>query len=75
MATAREVEVMKRHAQDWIAILGARASLAIPVYGVIVDGIRISTVDIDHLEKIIKELSKQNHRVLPRHKIKRLRWL
>ena len=75
MATAREAEIMKRYTQDWIAILGARASLALPIYGVIVDGIRISTVDMDHPGKTIEELSKQNHRVLPGREIRRLRWL
>ena len=75
MATAREAEVMKRHAQDWMAVLGARASLALPVYGVIMDGIRINTVDLDHPEKTIEELQKQNHRVLPGREIRRLRWL
>ena len=76
MATAREAEVMKRHAQDWIAIIGANATIARPVYGVIMDGVRISTVDLDHPEKTIEELQKQNHRVLlPEREIKRLRWL
>ena len=75
MATAREAEVMKRHAQDWMPILGAKASLALPVYGVIIDGIRISSVDLDHPEQTIEELQKQNHRVLPGREIKRLRWL
>ena len=75
MATAREAEVMKRHTQDWITVLGARASLALPVYGVIIDGIRINTVDQDHPERTIEELQKQNHRVLPGREIKRLRWL
>ena len=75
MATAREAEIMKRHARDWIKVLGANASLASPVYGVIMDGIRINTVDLDRPEGTIEELQKQNHRVLPGREIKRLRWL
>ncbi len=75
MATAREAEVMKRYAQDWTKVLGANASLALSIYGVVMDGVRISTVDLDHLENTIEELQKQNHRVLPGREIKRLRWL
>jgi len=75
MATAREAEVMKQHGPEWMPILGAHASLALPLYGVVMDGVRINTVDLDHPEGTIDELQKQNHRVLNGREIKRLRWL
>ena len=75
MATAREAEVMKRHTRDWMKVLGSKASLALPVYGVVMDGVRVNTVDLDHQEDTIEELQKQNHRILPGREIKRLRWL
>ena len=51
------------------------SSLALPLYGVVIDGVRINTVDLDHPEGTIDELQKQNHRVLHGREIKRLRWL
>ena len=48
MATAREAEVMKRHTWDWMKVLGSKASLALPVYGVVMDGVRVNTVDLDY---------------------------
>ena len=56
-------------------VLGSKASLALPVYGVVMDGVRVNTVDLDHQEDTIEELQKQNHRILPGREIKRLRWL
>ena len=70
MATAREAEVIKRHNLEWIAILGAHASLSLPVYRVVIDGVRTNTVDLDHPEGTIDELQKQNHRVLGGREIK-----
>ena len=48
MATAREAEVMKRYTRDWMKVLGSKASLALLVYGVVMDGVRVNTVDLDY---------------------------
>ena len=37
-------------------ILKIKISLALPIYKVIIDGIRISLVDLNYLEYIIKKL-------------------
>ena len=44
--------------------------MAVPNYGVIIDGIRLNTVNIVDNSETIKELKKQNYRVLTEYFIK-----
>ena len=51
-------------------VLRSDTSLATPLYGVVTDGIRIDTVDLNHPEQNINKLTKQNHRILHKYEIK-----
>ena len=73
-ATPREAEVLKAHAQDWVRAIGAEATVAVPTYGAIIDGVRLDTVNMDDPKETIAELKKQNHRVLTGC-ISRIHWL
>ncbi|KAI4086562.1 MAG: hypothetical protein L6R37_008408, partial [Teloschistes peruensis] len=71
----REAEVLKKHIGDWVGRLGSGASVIAPIFPIIIDGMRLSSVDTDCPDKTIEELKKQNHRTLGKMPITRIRWL
>lgn len=74
-AIAREAELMKQHAREWLPAIGEGAYIAQQTYGVILDGIRIDTVDIESPKKTIEQFKQQNHRILAGRDITKIRWL
>ncbi|KAL8800741.1 MAG: hypothetical protein Q9182_004946 [Xanthomendoza sp. 2 TL-2023] len=61
---------------QWVNSVGPRASIAVATYGVIVDGIRVDTANLDNQKYVIEEFQRQNCGVLtPERNIASLRWL
>jgi hypothetical protein len=75
MGTTREAELMKIHASAWVASLGTKAELQIPTFGVLLDGIRIESMDLDNQETAIEALKTANIPLLPAMEIKKMSWL
>ncbi|KAH6957479.1 hypothetical protein DER45DRAFT_604275 [Fusarium avenaceum] len=61
-ATTSDMEILRQFAEDWEHRLGIRASIRIPTYGVLVHGIRTSSMD-------------ENRPFIPNAGIKYIGWL
>ncbi|KAL8815174.1 MAG: hypothetical protein Q9223_005664, partial [Gallowayella weberi] len=69
-AIPKWTELLRIHSNQWMITIGPRASIAIATYGVIVDGIRVETANLDNQKDVIEELQRQNCGVLtPERKI------
>ena len=74
-ANSKEVEALQQFADDWAHRIGAQAMVRIPTYGVIVHGIRTSTLDIDKLEENRAQILQDNKPFIPQAEIKHVGWL
>ena len=74
-AAPREAEVLKTYTQEWVGVFGSNATIAGSMFGVIIDGIRKSSVDMSLPKTTVEQLKTQNHRLLQNREIKRIRWL
>lgn len=74
-ATPRVAELLKIHTIEWVPTIGLEAKVASPTYGVIIDGIRISSISKEEPEKTIESLKLQNHQVMSHLEVERIRSL
>ncbi|KAL8680752.1 MAG: hypothetical protein Q9224_006916 [Gallowayella concinna] len=75
-AIPKWTELLRFHSNQWVNTVGPQASIAVPTYGVIVDGIRVETANLENQKGVIEELQRQNCGVLtPERNIASLRWL
>ncbi|TGO54105.1 hypothetical protein BELL_1540g00010 [Botrytis elliptica] len=70
-----DAEALKRFAEDWIARLGKGTSIRLPTYGILVHGIRISSMDMEKFDEIKAELLHDNRAFVPNADIKYIGWL
>ncbi|KAF9733767.1 hypothetical protein PMIN01_08110 [Paraphaeosphaeria minitans] len=74
-ANSKEVEALQQFADDWVHRISAQATVRIPTYGVIVHGIRTSTLDMDKFEENRTQILQDNKPFIPRAEIKHIGWL
>jgi hypothetical protein len=74
-ATSKETEALKQFADDWVHRIGNRATLRITTYGIIVHGIRTSTIDMDKFEETRDQLLLDNKPFIPQAEIRYVGWL
>ncbi|KAF7933927.1 uncharacterized protein EAE98_003636 [Botrytis deweyae] len=70
-----DAEALKRFAEDWIARLGKGTTIRLPTYGILVHGIRISSMDMEKFDEIKAELLHDNRAFVPNADIKYIGWL
>ena len=70
-----DAEALKQFAEDWIARLGKGTSIRLPTYGILVHGIRISSMDMEKFDEIKAELLHDNRAFVPNADIKYIGWL
>lgn len=74
-ANSKEVEALQQFADDWVHRIGAQATVRIPTYGVIVHGIRTSTLDMEKFEENRAQILQDNKPFIPQAEIKHIGWL
>jgi hypothetical protein len=73
--TAADTEALRQFAEDWEHRLGNGASVRIPTYGVLVHGIRTSSMDTDQFEDTRDNILQANKPFIPNAGIKYIGWL
>lgn len=73
-ATAREAELLKQH-HGWLIAVSEGALITEQTFGVILDGIRVDTVNLDRPKDTVERFKQQNCRLLGDRQITKLRWL
>ncbi|KAI8648910.1 Gag-like protein [Fusarium sp. Ph1] len=73
-ATTSDMEVLRQFAEDWERRLGNGAAVRIPTYGVLVRGIRTSSMDVNQCEDIRDIILQENRLFIPRGRDK-IHWL
>lgn len=74
-AASTEVEALRQFADDWAARIGHGASIQIPTYGVLVHGVRTSTMDMDKFEDNRSQILQDNRPFIPQAEIRHIGWL
>ncbi|KAG7433190.1 hypothetical protein Forpi1262_v007115 [Fusarium oxysporum f. sp. raphani] len=74
-ATTTEIEVLRQFAEDWEHRLGNGAAVRIPTHGVLVHGIRTSSMDVSGLEDTRDSILQENRPFIPSAEIKYIGWL
>ena len=70
-----EAQTLRTHAEDWVHRVGAGATVRIPTFGVLVHGIRTSTMDMDRVEEVRNNILHDNRPFIPRADIRYIGWL
>ncbi|KAL5396857.1 hypothetical protein PMIN03_012934, partial [Paraphaeosphaeria minitans] len=74
-ANSKEVEALQQFVDNWVHRISVQATVRIPTYGVIVHGIRTSTLNMDKFEENRTQILQNNKPFIPQAKIKHIRWL
>jgi hypothetical protein len=74
-ASSSEVEALRQFADDWAHRIGSGTTVQIPTFGVLVHGIRTSTMDMSKLDEIRAQILQDNRPLIPRAKIRHVGWL
>jgi hypothetical protein len=74
-ATNNEMQTLRQFTEDWVPRLGSGMSVRNPTYGIIVHGIRTSTMDTGRYEEVRDAILQDNKAFLPTADIKYLSWL
>ncbi|KAI1359310.1 hypothetical protein F5Y08DRAFT_344830 [Xylaria arbuscula] len=74
-ATTKEMETLRQFTEDWTYRIGNGASVRLPTYGVLVHGIRTSSIDIEKFEAIRDEILLDNKPFIPNADIRYIGWL
>ncbi|RFN51417.1 gag-like protein [Fusarium flagelliforme] len=69
------MEILRQFAEDWEHRLGIGASVRIPTYGVLVHGIRTSSMDVGRFEDTRDNILQENRPFIPNAGIKYIGWL
>ncbi|KIV98951.1 uncharacterized protein PV09_09336 [Verruconis gallopava] len=73
--TGKETQLLRQFTDDWVARVGSGSSVRNPTYGVLVHGIRVSTVDMDKQEDMRNAILQDNKPFIPNAEIKYIGWL
>jgi len=74
-ATTREMQTLRQFTDDWVPRLGNGTSVRTYTYGVLVHGIRTSTINIENFEEVRDAILHENRAFLPTAEIKYVGWL
>lgn len=74
-ATTSETQALRQFADDWVCRVGNGANIRNPTYGVLVHGIRTSTMEMDKFEEIRENILQDNRPFIPQAEIKYVGWL
>ncbi|PQE10727.1 reverse transcriptase protein [Rutstroemia sp. NJR-2017a WRK4] len=74
-SSRNEAEALRQFANNWMSRIGRGASIRLPIYGVLVYGIRTSSMDMEKFEEIRAELLHDNRPFIPNADIKYIGWL
>ena len=74
-ASNSEMQTLRQFTEDWVPRLGSGTSVRTHTYGVIVHGIRTSTMDTEKFEEIKTEILQANRAFLQTADIKYIGWL
>ncbi|EWZ77878.1 hypothetical protein FOWG_17750 [Fusarium oxysporum f. sp. lycopersici MN25] len=74
-ATSSDMVALRQFAEDWEQRIGNGATVRIPTYGVLVHGVRTSSMDMDNFELIRDGLLQDNKPFIPTAEIKYIGWL
>ena len=72
--TPSGAETLKRH-RDWVTMLGEKAEVVVPTYGIIIHGIPIKSIQMEQQEKMINIWKDGNQSILGDCDIRSLGWL
>ena len=73
--SSMEVEALRQFADVWAHRIGSGTSVQIPTYGVLVHGIRTSTMDMNNFEENKNQILHDNRPFIPRAEIRHIGWL
>lgn len=74
-ATNEEMQTLRQFTDDWLPRLGNGTSVRTYTYGVLVHGIRSSTINMENFEEIRDAILHENRAFLPTAEIKYIGWL
>jgi len=74
-ATNSEMQLLRQFTEDWTPRIGNGTSVRNPTYGVLVHGIRTSTMDTDKFEETRDAILQDNKPFIPTADIKYIGWL
>ncbi|KAF5669921.1 hypothetical protein FDENT_11387 [Fusarium denticulatum] len=74
-ATSSDMVALRQFAEDWEQRIGNGATVRIPTYGVLVHGVRTSSMDMDNFELIRDGILQDNKPFIPTAEIKYIGWL
>jgi hypothetical protein len=74
-ASSSEVEALRQFADDWAHRIGSGTTVQIPTFGVLVHGIRTSTMDMSKLDEIRAQILQDNRPFIPQAEIRHIGWL
>jgi hypothetical protein len=74
-ATTTDMIALRQFAEDWEQRIGNGATVRIPTYGVLVHGVRTSSMDMDNFEPIRDGILQDNKPFIPNAEIKYIGWL
>ena len=75
IATTLETQALRQFADDWVCRVGNGANIRNPTYGVLVHGIRTSTMEMDKFEEIRENILQDNRPFILQAEIKYVGWL
>ena len=74
-ATIGEMQTLRQFTDDWVPRLGSGTSVRTPTYGVLVHGIRTSTIDMEKFGQVRNEILQANKPFIPTADIRYIGWL
>jgi hypothetical protein len=74
-ASSSEVEALRQFADDWAHRIGSGTTVQILTFGVLVHGIRTSTMDMSKLDEIKAQILQDNRPYIPQAEIRHIGWL
>ncbi|KAI8395899.1 hypothetical protein FOFC_21429 [Fusarium oxysporum] len=74
-ATTADMVALRQFAEDWEQRIGNGATVRIPTYGVLVHGVRTSSMNMDNFELIRDGILQDNKPFIPNAEIKYIGWL
>ncbi|KAK2922996.1 hypothetical protein FoTM2_017264 [Fusarium oxysporum f. sp. vasinfectum] len=74
-ATTADMVALRQFAEDWEQRIGNGATVRIPTYGVLVHGVRTSSMNMDNFELLRDGILQDNKPFIPNAEIKYIGWL
>jgi hypothetical protein len=73
--TNNEMQALRQFTDDWVHRIGSNVSVRNPTFGVLVHGIRVSTMNTDNFEDTRDTILQDNKPFIPTADIKYIGWL